>query len=98
MDLGPHQIDFAISTDDEGIQHAFGEGLAISVLPDAPDCHINHRRQIKIGCGGNGEMTGIGQGASASHLVCQLAGIRLYVRQLEPGKYSLIMTSQKVIL
>lgn len=98
MDLGPHQIDFAISTDDEGIKHAFGEGLAISVLPDSPDSRIAHRRQMKVGCSGNGEITGTGQGPSASHLVCQLAGIRLYVRQIEPGNYSLIMTSQKVIL
>lgn len=94
--LGPDHIDFAIHTDDGKIEYAQGQGLSIAVMPDSPDCHIAHRRRLSIAMGPDGAVNGGGSGPKASMLVCTLAGIKLYVRQISPGNYSMVMTSQKV--
>lgn len=69
--------------DEDGVKHGIGDGLILTVFPDAPDAEIFQRHAIKTGVDG-------AEKERVCWLVGKLDGVHLYVM----GSGRLIMTKQ----
>ena len=80
--------------DDEGIHHAIGPDLTISVLPDAPHRRVYRRvaQKVQMTPAANGLDVAIDPQARQSFIVAELGSVKLYY---QAGK--LIMTTEKMV-
>ncbi len=71
--------------DDDGTKHGVGEGLIVSVFPDAPDAEVFQRHAVRMGIDGEAR-------ERVTWLVARLAGVKLYVM----GDGRLVLTKQEM--